>query len=254
MLSQIRIVLVSPGGSANVGSVCRAMANMGLNDLVIVAPRCDVHADDAIAYASHGRPVLDGLRIVDDIPRALEDCTRTYVTTSRLGLYRRQAAVTPREAAPDIVSHADRARVAIAFGREDYGLKVNELLHFDRILTIPADDGYPVMNLAASAAVVCYELRQAWIEHRGDKALPMAIEHGFAGDQRKQVMFEKFFDALDRVGFLDERSPERLKYGLRHMFGRLDLTVTEVDILIGMAAQIRWYVDHHPAKRDPPTS
>ena len=24
------------------------------------------------------------------------------------------------------------------------------------------------------------------------------------------------------------------------------------DILIGMAQQIRWYVDHHPDRRDPP--
>ena len=44
MLAQIRIVLVSPSGPANVGAVCRAMANMGLSELVIVAPRCDVRA------------------------------------------------------------------------------------------------------------------------------------------------------------------------------------------------------------------
>ena len=41
-LKNIRVVLVHPLYATNVGSVCRAMKNMGLNDLALVAPRCDV--------------------------------------------------------------------------------------------------------------------------------------------------------------------------------------------------------------------
>ena len=252
MLANIRIVLISPSGPANVGATCRAMANMGLVDLVIVTPRCNVRDEAAIAYATHGLPVLERARVVEDVASALTGCVRTYATSSKLGLYRRQAAITPAKAAPEAVRLTASGPVAFAFGREDYGLQTRELLHFDRIVTIPADEVYPVLNLAASVAVVSYELRKAWLEAAGQPQLPMAIDPGVATDEQKQLLFEKLFDALERVGFLYGRNPDHLKYALRHLLGRADLGVNEADVLIGMARQIRWYVDHHPQRIDPP--
>lgn len=244
-------MLVSPSGPANVGAVCRAMANMGLSDLVLVAPRCDPSESTARAYAAGGARLLTTARVVDDIPAALAGCTRSYATSSKLGLYRRQAAVTPRPAASEAISLASSGPVAFVFGREDYGLRTCELLHFDRLVTIPADQSYPVMNLAAAVAVICYELRCAWLEQTGRPPLPMAIDSGPAPDERKRVMFERLFDALAAVGFFFGQNPDHLKYALRHLLGRVDLSVNEVDILIGLARQIRWYVDHHPRRVDP---
>jgi tRNA/rRNA methyltransferase len=254
MLAQVRIVLVAPSGPANVGAVCRAMANMGLQDLVIVAPRCDIRSEPAVAYAAHAQHVLDAARVVADIPAALAGCIRTYATSSKLGLYRRQSAVTPAEACPDAIAECARGPVAFVFGREDYGLLTKELLHFDRIVTIPADDAYPVLNLAAAVTVIGYELRQAWLAAADRSALPLAIDGPRVAQDKKEVLFARLFDALERVGFLYGQNPDHLKYALRHLFGRVDLTVNETDILIGMARQIRWYVDHHPQRVDPPQS
>lgn len=254
MLDQVRIVLLSPSGTTNVGSICRAMKNMGLSDLVIVAPRCSVPDEAAVAYAAHATDVLERARVVEDIPAALADCVHSYATTSRQGLYRRQSVVTPGEAARDSLDRARRGRVAWVFGREDYGMQTRELLHFDGIVQIPADGEYPVLNLAAAVMVCCYELRQAWIEAGEQAALPMAIDPGVARDEQKQIFFAKLFDALERIDFFDHQNPDHLKYGLRHLFGRLEMSVNEVDVLIGMASQIRWYADHHPQRTDPPTS
>ncbi|MEW6251964.1 MAG: TrmH family RNA methyltransferase [Planctomycetota bacterium] len=262
MLVGFRIVLVAPSGPANIGAVCRALANFGLAELVIVAPRCEPRSEAAVAYAAHGKAVLDAARIVADIPTALAGCVRTYASSSKLGLYRRQAAITPAAAAVEavaLVKAAGGARdergsvsgsegpcVAFAFGREDHGLKTEELLHFDRIVTIPADACYPVLNLAAAVAIVCYELHGAGLAAARQPALPMALAQDLVGADKKEVLFAKLFDALERVGFLFGQNPDHLKYALRHMFGRLDLTVNEADILIGLARQVRWYVDHHP--------
>ncbi|MBK9129247.1 MAG: RNA methyltransferase [Phycisphaerales bacterium] len=290
MLEGVRVVLVSPSSPGNVGSVCRVMANMGLGDLVVVAPRCDPRDAQAVAFAAHGTAVLERLRVVPDVPASLRDCIRSYATTSKLGLYRRQAAITPEDAAreacalvagaaiafspPDPITlsppppltsspphlpasppphtHTLRtpahATVAFAFGREDYGLRTEELLQFDRIVTIPADDAYPVMNLAAAVTVVAYELRKASLAAQALPTLPMAITGPPACGEQKQVLFDRLFDALERVGFLWGQSPDHLKYALRHLLGRVDLTVNEADILIGLARQIRWYVDHHPRR------
>ncbi len=246
MLSCIRVVLVSPSGPANIGAVCRAMANLGLAELVLVAPRCDQHAEAAVAYAAHGKHVLDAARVVAEIPTALAGCVRTYATSSKLGLYRRQAAIAPGEAAAEAVGLSVTGPVAFVFGREDYGLKNEELLHFDRLVTIPADDSYPVLNLAAAVTIVCYELRQAWLRHTGQPLLPKALDPGPATAAQKQVLFARLFDALEQIGFFFGPNPDHLKYALRHLLGRVDLDVNEADILIGLARQIRWYVENHP--------
>lgn len=253
MLQNIRIVLVSPSGPANVGAACRAMANMGLSDLAIVAPRCNIQDENACAYASHGRPVLEGAQVVDSIPAALADCVLSVATSSKLGLYRRQAAIAPAEAAHIALQQAAAGRVAFAFGPENHGLKTHDLLHFDRIVTIPADEAYPVLNLAASVMVICYELRRTWINRRDEDELPMAISSGLANDQRKQRLFQLLFESLERIGFFrGQQNPDHLRHALRHLFGRVDMTINEADILIGLARQIGWYVDHHPTRVDPP--
>lgn len=252
MLARIRIVLVAPSGPANIGAACRALANMGLAELVLVAPRCDPHSEAAVSYATHGRAVLDSARIVADIPAALAGCVRTFATSSKLGLYRRQAAITPAQAAAEAVAAAAAGPVAIAFGREDFGLRTRELLHFDRIICIPTAEACPVMNLAAAVAVVSYELRKAALAAAGRPELPMAVDPGLAAAEKKEILFAQLFDALERVGFLFGQDPDHLKYALRHLLGRVDLSVNEADILIGLARQIRWYVDHHPQRIDPP--
>ncbi len=252
MLSHVRMVLVSPSGPANIGAVCRAMANLGLSELVLVAPRCDPRDAAAVAYAAHGKHVLDAARVVRDVPAALAGCVRTYATSSKLGLYRRQAAITPAEAAAEAVALTATGPVACVFGREDYGLKNEELLHFDRLVTIPADETYPVLNLAAAVTIVCYELRQAWLRRTGQPPLPMILDPGPATDEQKQVLFARLFDALDQIGFFFGQNPDHLKYALRHLLGRVNLNVNEADILIGLARQIRWYVAHHPQRSAPP--
>ena len=54
-----------------------------------------------------------------------------------------------------------RFNVSILFGREDRGLTNEELQMANKHLIIPADPEYPVLNIAMSTQVVCYELYQA---------------------------------------------------------------------------------------------
>lgn len=249
MLKAIRIVLVEPRGSANVGAVCRAMANFGLADLVLVNPQCDWLDEHGRAYAVRARPILDAARRVPDIATALAGCIQSVATTAKLGLYRRQAALSAREAAPLLVETAADGPVAIAFGPEDRGLLTAELLQFDRVLTIPTDAGYPALNLAAAVTIVAYELHLAATARAGLPELPMNVNRDRARDDQKRIMFDKLFDSLDRIGFFFGQNPDHLRYALRHLLGRVDLTVHEADILIGLARQIGWYVDNHPERR-----
>ncbi len=220
------------------------MVNMGLRDLVLVAPQCDLRDEQAIGYAARARPLLEAARIAPDLPAALDGCIKTFATSGKGGLYRDAAAQTPWAAAAEIRSLAAAGRVAIAFGPEDRGLLQRELLDFDRVIEIPADPEYPVLNLAAAVTVICYELRRTMLSEQPPAARPRGP---LAEDERKRVMFERLFDSLERIGFFRyQQSPEHLRFAIRHLLGRSDLTANEADILIGMARQIHWYVDKHP--------
>ncbi|MFQ5807322.1 MAG: RNA methyltransferase [Phycisphaerae bacterium] len=252
MLDRIRIVLVRPMRPGNVGAVCRAMVNMGLSDLVLVSPACDLADEQAQGFAARAKPLLQRARIVDSTPAALAGCIATFAASAKGGMYRRQAAMTAAAAADLAVEAAAAGPVAFAFGPEDRGLVMRELLHFDRVVEIPADPEYPVLNLAAAVTVLCYEVRQAWLR-AGGRPPWSPREEPVAADERKRMLYAKLFDALDEIGFFDgQQNPEHLKYALRRVFGRANLTANEVDILIGMAQQIRWYADRHPRAGDTP--
>lgn len=255
MLERVRVVLVRPIRPGNVGAVCRIMTNMGLRDLWLVAPVCDRFDEQAVGFAARARPLLEAARVVPDIASALEGCVLTLATSGKGGLYRRHAGVSPAEAAALALDAAAAGPVAIAFGPEDRGLLLEELLHFDRVVEIPADAAYPVLNLAAAVTVMCYELRRTWLGRQGPPA-PAAPR---ARDQQKRVLFEKLFAALETIGFFRNQQFEaHLPLALRHLLGRADLTVNEADILIGMARQIQWYAEQYGPRAtggpDPPLS
>ena len=246
MLDRVRIVLVRPIRPGNLGAVCRAMVNMGLSDLVLVAPECDRGDPQAQGFAARAKPLLERARIVDSITAALDGCVKTFATSAKGGMYRRQAGVSAENGAELALEAMANGRVAIAFGPEDHGLVMRELLEFDRVIEIPADPEYPVLNLAAAVTVVCYELRQEWLRRVGGSQAVLNDEP-LASDERKRTLYAKLFEALDEIGFFGgQQNPDHLKFALRRIFGRVDLTVNEVDILIGMTQQIRWYVDRHP--------
>jgi tRNA/rRNA methyltransferase len=252
MLANVRIVLTRPTGPANVGAVCRAMANFGFADLVLVAPKHPLDHPDTVAYATHGKPVLDQARVVNTIAEALAGCVRSYATSAKLGLFRRQACMPPADAAAELLPLGQQQPVAIAFGPENYGFLTKELLRFDRLITIPTDETFPVLNLAAAVTVCCYELRRTWLQQADHDPLPMALDTPLAPDQRKQILFDKLFTALEKIDYFSAQSPDKLKFALRHLFGRLDLTIHEADVLIGMAQQIDWYARHHGPKKQSP--
>jgi tRNA (cytidine32/uridine32-2'-O)-methyltransferase len=125
-LQNIRIVLVGTLYSGNVGSVCRAMANMGISDLVLAAPRICDNWEEAVRMAVHADDILANLRKVETFEESVADCSWVIGTTARGGLYR-QHVKTPRELAPELLKLAAHGRVALVFGREDKGLNNDEI-------------------------------------------------------------------------------------------------------------------------------
>jgi antitoxin (DNA-binding transcriptional repressor) of toxin-antitoxin stability system len=55
-------------------------------------------------------------------------------------------------------------------------------------------------------------------------------------------MFDQLRAALEEIHFLYGPKADSLMHALRHLLGRANMTEMEVDVLRGLARQIRWYV------------
>ena len=116
-LGQIAILLVKPKAPGNVGSAARALKNMGLSDLRVVAPR-DWDLAAAKVMAVHASDLLERARFFPSLLEALHDRTLTVGTTARSGPYRSE--VRPlREATSELALATATNRLAIVFGPED---------------------------------------------------------------------------------------------------------------------------------------
>src|SRR5205823_11922412 len=105
--ADIRIVLVAPSHPGNIGAAARAMKNMALGELLLVAPKQFPHAE-ASARASGADDVLQCARLVGSLAEALAGCGFVAATTSRdRDQYFR--VIDVREAAARIVSESSRA-------------------------------------------------------------------------------------------------------------------------------------------------
>ena len=79
---KINIILSKTINPGNIGSTARAMKNMGFRSLCLVEPQCEV-GDDAYKMATHGKDILNNLKIFDSITDASADSTYLFGTTAR---------------------------------------------------------------------------------------------------------------------------------------------------------------------------
>ena len=140
-LDNIRVVLVGTLYTGNVGSSCRAMANMGIKNLVLAAPNLQNSWEEGERMAVHATDILANRRETATFEEAVADCVAVVGTTAREGLYR-QHVKAPRDCAADLLSLAETGPVALVFGREDKGLLNEEIAQCTHLIRIPVDEGY----------------------------------------------------------------------------------------------------------------
>jgi tRNA/rRNA methyltransferase len=219
------------------------MANFGARELVLVSPRADPADRQARAMSTKGEPILAAARTVPTLAEAVADCVDVVGTSANVsGTYRGQAAGSPRAVMAELVARSAAGPVALVFGPEDHGLSNAEVALCTRLLSLPADPAYPVLNLSQAAVLCLYE----WFLARSSSPRPEPAESPLAASQHLQRMFDRLKDSLTRVGFLFKENPDHLMWAVRHLIQRARPTPTEADILMGLARQIRWYVDNHP--------
>jgi tRNA (cytidine32/uridine32-2'-O)-methyltransferase len=236
MFTRVRIVMVNTSHAGNISGAARAMKNMGLSELVLVAPR-QFPSEEATARASGADDLLASARVVDDLAAAVGDCPTVIGTSARL----RSVAwpqLDPREAGALCAAESAHGPVALVFGRESSGLSNEELDLCTHLVHIPTDPAFSSLNVAMAVQLLSYEVRLALLG--GSPAAP-AEARTVASNAEMEGLFGHLAQALDDIGFIDERRSEKLLRRLRRLFHRAAPDSEEVNILRGIlsAAQGR---------------
>lgn len=237
MLEKVRIVLVNTTHPGNIGGVARAMKNMGLSNLCLVAPK-EFPSEVADARASGALDILANAQVVPDLAEAVADC-QLVVGTSARERHIPWPIVNPREMASIVVPSPQKT--AIVFGREDRGLTNEELHLCHHHVHIPSVEGFSSLNVAAAVQVIAYELRMSQLEleagkpdaqHRPQWGTDWDIE--LADHEELERMFKHLEETLVDIDFLDPENPRQLMPRLRRLLLRSVPDKVEVNVLRGI--------------------
>jgi TrmH family RNA methyltransferase len=138
--------------------------------------------------------------------------------------------------------------VALVFGPERTGLSNDEVTRCHFVVRLATDTEYRALNLAQSVAIMTYLVRTAWLS----KSTRDHPEEPPAPYESQERMFASLESALEAIHFLYGQSASTLIHSIRHLIGRAGPTQTEVDILLGLARQLRWFADRHNADATEP--
>jgi tRNA/rRNA methyltransferase len=230
-LDSLSIVLVRPKLHENVGSVARAMKNMGFRRLMIVQGCSPLHVN-AYKLASGAEEILEGAEEFFTLREAIARMGCVVGMTSRERKERSGALLTPRSLSRRLVSISEKNLVALVFGPEREGLTNDELSHCHFVVKIPSSKSFPSLNLAQAVMVLCYELFQPSGGARVGSSLLAPVE-------QLEEMYDHMEEALIGIGFLDPKDPKRIMRAIRGILGRNQLDEREVRILHGIWSQMK---------------
>ena len=232
-LDNIHIVLQSPRYPENIGSAARAMRNMGLRHLSVVAPE-NFDLSRAFMLATHAAAdVIERCRTYENLKEALASCQYVVGTTARLGKHR-QVIQTPERLAGLLIPISQENRVAILFGPEDKGLS-NEDIRFCHVLVnIPTAD-FSSLNLAQAIMVVSYALFTSRMDQ------PTTYTPRLANRHELDSMYQQLKEILVRISYINADNPDHFINSLRRFFTRLQLRAGEVSMIRGIIRQVNWY-------------
>jgi tRNA/rRNA methyltransferase len=238
------LILVRPQLADNIGMAARAMANFGLGELRLVAPRDGWPNEKARIAASGANVIIDRAVPVASVEEAIGGLNWVGATTARQRDLVKPV-LTPAQAVEEMQRRiAAGQRCGILFGPERNGLETHEVADADAVVMAPVNPGFASLNLAQAVLLLSYE----WIKHSGGGTLgrvttyETALEaglrtRGYPPATKEELLgfFEHLERELDHKGFFStpEKRPNMVQ-NIRTMFTRMGATAQEIRTLRGI--------------------
>lgn len=239
ILDRVCVVLYEPQDPVNIAATVRAMKNMGVSDLRLIRP-CE-YTEYRIAGIAHAtQDIIGRIRHFDTLDEAIADCVRVAGFTARRRAAKR-IVVDVRDAATELLTFANDGKVALMFGREDFGLPNEALDRAHLIVTIPTTD-HSSLNLAQAALLALYELHIASADATRSIAPPKRdAPPATAADY--DLIFKDAEKSLEAIEFFKTRQHEHIMRTYRSLIHRAAPDTREAALLRAMSIEVVRTID-----------
>ncbi len=238
-LKNVSIILVEPKNPGNIGSVVRAMKNMGFSDLRLVNPvdYRDVVEQRKLGYRS--QEIIEESREYSTLKEAVADISIIFLTTTRKGKWKKDF-LSLEESSELISRQAGKEKIAVVFGREDSGVTIDESQYANFCINIPAAVKYPSLNLSQAVMVTVHSIYSQIT--KGDVIPPfpkMAKKKSF------DRLYENITDLMDSIHFVEEEKG-LFHRSLKRALNRTRWTNADIAVFDRVCKQMRWYMGNSP--------
>ncbi|MEF2508818.1 tRNA (cytosine(32)/uridine(32)-2'-O)-methyltransferase TrmJ [Vibrio mimicus] len=236
MLDRVKVVLVGTSHSGNIGSAARAMKVMGLSQMVLVDPQCQVDAQ-AIALAAGASEIALNAQIFTTLEAAVADCGLVVGTSARSRTLD-WPMLEPRQCGEKLIAEASQHTVAMVFGRERTGLTNDELQLCHYHVCVPANPEYSSLNLAMAVQLLSYEVRMAYLSVEQSQSRAQQEEE-YPRHQELELFYEHLEKVITQTEFISAQQPGQVINKLRRMFTRARPEAQEINILRGILTSVQ---------------
>lgn len=155
------IILCRPETGANIGAVCRVMANTAFNDLRITGNKEDYDETEVLKLALHASHIWKKAHFYPPtdagLKEAAADCSTLIGTSRRTGHKRKDLGISPETLCLDLKRFYG-GRLGLVFGNERTGLTDEEINLCSFSVNIPAEEDFGSYNLSHAVLILCYSL------------------------------------------------------------------------------------------------
>ena len=233
---QVKIILIETSNSANIGSALRAMKTMSFTKLCLVNPK-DYPSEQVETLAANAKDLIEDIEVVKSINEALEGLNFVIGTSSRT-----RKVPWPNEpldeVSPKIINESNEGKnIGILFGREDRGLTNDELQRCNLHVHIPANENYPVLNIAMAVQVLCYQL---YIDsHKNAIANKSSYwDVPLAESNHVERLINHFVEVAAELEVFNKGNPRQIGARIKRMFTRIGLDEMEVNFFRGFLGAV----------------
>jgi tRNA/rRNA methyltransferase len=251
-VNNVVVVLVEPAGPLNIGSVARLCANFNVDELRLVAPRCDHLSEPSLQMAVHGRSMLLTAKLYPNLLSAIGDCRRSVASCGRID-HGTIPLHTPADALTWLLARPTPAQpqpgpIAVVFGREDRGLSNDELRLCQRVLTLHSGSDYPSLNLSHSVGIVLHDLARLGTNLNPPQTADPTPDMAWPNPAAAPALTDLLDDAsalLLEAGFLLQHTAHARMGKVRDLLQRATVRTEEVALIRGIVRQLRWAIRAH---------
>jgi TrmH family RNA methyltransferase len=224
-MQKIRFVFVEPKYKINFGHSLRVLKNFGFDEIYVVNPR--IKFDKGVEkFSKHAKDLIKKIVVVDSIEKAIKGVSIATTGIKEKAKHRYFNLINPKKLTQLI---KEGKELTIIIGRDDIGLKKEEIAKCDYVLNIESSKEYPTLNLSHALAIIAYFAFISEKKELKSKGRDKEVE------EIKKIIRKEIFEMVNQTNI---REKEKVAFAVSSIINRSDATLLELKAFLAFLKKI----------------